>query len=86
LSCEGSNCDAVSQGAKDAAVEAAPFALHAIGRPFVQVKACLPENLTAVDLDQVVRLVTSGLGYKRGMGRRNPVDVRRQRLILDLWG
>jgi len=47
------------------------------------------ESVAALDLGQVVRLVTSHLGY--GAGRDLvfvgiALDSRRQRLSLDLWG
>jgi hypothetical protein len=76
--------------AADAAAEASRLlALHGVRRDFVQADIWLSESTAALDLGQVVRLVTPRLGY--GAGRHFVVvgialDGRRQRLTLDLWG
>jgi hypothetical protein len=60
-----------------------------VRRDFVQAEVWLSESAAALDLGQVMRLVTPRLGY--GSGRDFVVvgialDGRRQRLTLDLWG
>jgi hypothetical protein len=76
--------------AADAAAEAARLlALHGVRRDFVQAEVWLSESAAALDLGQVVRLVTPRLGYLAGRGFvvvGIALDGRRQRLTLDLWG
>lgn len=82
--------ETVLTSAADAATEVARLlALHGVRRDFVQAEIWLSESAAALDLGQVVRLVTPRLGY--GAGRDFVVvgialDGRRQRLTLDLWG
>jgi len=82
--------DTAMSSLADMATEAARLlALHQVRRDFVQARVALTSANAAVDLGQVVRLVTPRLGY--GAGRDFVVvgidaDGKRGRLTLDLWG
>jgi hypothetical protein len=65
------------------------LALHKVRRDYVRARLVLTQASAAVDLGDVVRLVTPRLGYGAGRDFRVvgiEADGKRRELILDLWG